>query len=50
MAINCNINFGTLERSLGEIHTALKQRNEIERDKLDVLKKIEKDLRKKSDR
>ena len=28
----------------------LKQRNEIEKEKLDVLKKIDKDLRRKSDR
>ena len=35
---------------LRDMVDVLKQRNEIERDKLDVLKKIEKDLRKKSDR
>lgn len=33
-----------------DIHATLRQRNETEREKLDVLKKIEKDLRKKSDR
>lgn len=32
------------------ICATLKQRNEIEREKLDVLKKIERDLSKKSDR
>lgn len=35
---------------LRDMVDVLKQRNEIEREKLDVLKKIEKDLRKKSDR
>ena len=35
---------------LRDMVDVLRQRNEIERDKLDVLKKIEKDLRKKSDR
>lgn len=35
---------------LQSINAAMRQRNEIEREKLDVLKKIEKDLRKKSDR
>lgn len=35
---------------LQSINAAMRQRNEIEKKKLDVLKKIEKDLRKKSDR
>ena len=35
---------------LRDMVDVLRQRNEIERDKLDVLKKIEKDHRKKSDR
>lgn len=35
---------------LRDMVDVLKQRNEIEREKLDVLKKIEKDLRKKSGR
>lgn len=35
---------------LQSINAAMRQRNEIEKEKLDVLKKIEKDLRKKSDR
>lgn len=35
---------------LHDMVDVLKQRNEIEREKLDVLKKIEGDLRKKSDR
>lgn len=50
MAINCYVDIEPLLRSLGRIDATLKQRNAIERDKLDVLKKIEKDLRKKSDR
>lgn len=50
MATNCNINFGTLERSLCEIRAELERRNEIEEEKLHVLKKIEKGLRMKSDR
>lgn len=50
MATNCNINFGTLERSLDRVQAVLMQRNEIEKQKLDVLKNIEKDLRMKSDR
>lgn len=33
-----------------DINATLRQRNEIEKQKLDVLKKIEKDLRMKSDR
>ena len=45
---------GISEAGLFEIMRAmigvLKQRNEIEKQKLDVLKKIEKDLRMKSDR
>lgn len=32
------------------IRVAMRQRNEIEKKKLDVLKEIEKDLRRKSDR
>ena len=39
-----------IEDELRDMVDVLRQRNEIERDKLDVLKKIEKDLRKKSDR
>lgn len=35
---------------LQSINAAMKQRNEIEKEKVDVLKKIEKNLRKKSDR
>lgn len=35
---------------LRDMVDVLKQRNEIEREKLDVLKKIERDLSKKSDR
>mgnify|MGYP007096914360 CR=1 FL=1 len=35
---------------LRSIDATLKQRNAIEKEKLDVLKKIERDLRKKSDR
>lgn len=35
---------------LQSINAAMRRRNEIEKEKLDVLKKIEKDLRKKSDR
>lgn len=35
---------------LRSIDSAMKRRNEIEREKLDVLKKIERNLRKKSDR
>lgn len=35
---------------LRSIDSAMKQRNEIEKEKLDVLKKIERNLRKKSDR
>lgn len=39
-----------IESYLRDMVDVLKQRNEIEKEKLDVLKKIEKDLRKKSDR
>lgn len=39
-----------IEDALRGMVDVLKQRNEIEREKLDVLKKIEKDLRMKSDR
>ena len=39
-----------IEDELRDMVDVLKQRNELEREKLDVLKKIEKDLRKKSDR
>lgn len=39
-----------IKNELRDMVDVLRQRNEIERDKLDVLKKIEKDLRKKSDR
>lgn len=35
---------------LRSIDSAMKQRNVIEKEKLDVLKKIEMDLRRKSDR
>ena len=35
---------------LRDMVDVLKQRNEIEKEKVDVLKKIEKDLHKKSDR
>lgn len=35
---------------LRSIDATLKQRNAIEKEKLDVLKKIERDLRRKSDR
>lgn len=35
---------------LRSIDSAMKRRNEIEKEKLDVLKKIERNLRKKSDR
>lgn len=35
---------------LRSIDFAMKRRNEIEKEKLDVLKKIERNLRKKSDR
>lgn len=35
---------------LQSINAAMRQRNEIEKEKLDVLMKIEEDLRKKSDR
>lgn len=35
---------------LRDMVDVLKQRNEIEKEKLDVLKKIEKNLRKESDR
>lgn len=50
MAINCYVDIEPLLQSLGRIDATLKQRNVIEREKLDVLKKIEKDLRMKSDR
>ena len=39
-----------IEDRLRDMVAAMGQRNEIEKEKLDVLKKIEKDLRKKSDR
>lgn len=39
-----------IESYLRDMVDVLKQRNEIEKEKLDVLKKIEKDLRKESDR
>ena len=39
-----------IEDELREMVDVLKQRNEIEKKKLDVLKEIEKDLRMKSDR
>ncbi|MEE1387992.1 MAG: hypothetical protein UGF83_04985 [Collinsella sp.] len=39
-----------IEDELREMVDVLKQRNEIEKEKLDVLKKIDKDLRRKSDR
>lgn len=39
-----------IEDELREMVDVLKQRNVIEKEKLDVLKKIEKDLRMKSDR
>ena len=39
-----------IEDELRDMVDVLKQRNEIEREKLDALKKIEKDLRMKSDR
>lgn len=39
-----------IEDELREIVDALKQRNEIEKEKLDVLKKIKKALRMESDR
>lgn len=39
-----------IEDRLRDMVDVLKQRNELEREKLGVLKKIEKDLRKKSDR
>lgn len=39
-----------IKNELRDMVDVLRQRNEIERDKLDVLKKIEMDLRKKSDR
>lgn len=39
-----------IEDELREMVDVLKQRNEIEKEKLDVLKKIERNLRKKSDR
>lgn len=39
-----------IEDRLRDMVDVLKQRNELEREKLSVLKKIEKDLRKKSDR
>lgn len=35
---------------LRSINAAMRRRNEIEKEKLDVLKKIERDLRKKSER
>lgn len=38
-----------IEDELREMVDVLKQRNVIEKEKLDVLKKIEKDLRRKSD-
>lgn len=37
-------------QSLGRIDATLKQRNENEKEKLDILKEIERDLRRKSDR
>lgn len=39
-----------IEDRLRDMVDVLKQRNELEREKLGVLKKIEKNLRKKSDR
>ena len=39
-----------IEDELREMVDVLRQRNEIEKEKLDVLKEIEKDLRRKSDR
>lgn len=39
-----------IEDELRDMVDVLKQRNEIEKEKLSVLKKIEKDLRVKSDR
>lgn len=39
-----------IEDELREMVDVLKQRNEIEKEKLKVLKKIEKDFRKESDR
>lgn len=39
-----------IESYLRDMVDVLKQRNEIEKEKVDVLKKIEKDLCKKSDR
>lgn len=39
-----------IKNGVRDMVDVLKQRNEIEREKLDVLKKIEKDLRMKSDR
>lgn len=39
-----------IEDELRKMVDVLKQRNEIEKEKLDVLKKIDKDLRRKSDR
>ena len=50
MAINCYVDIEPLLQSLGRIDATLKQRNEIEKEKLDVLKKIERGLCKKSDR
>lgn len=50
MAINCYVDIELLLQSLGRIDATLKQRNVIEKEKLDVLKEIEKDLRRKSDR
>lgn len=50
MAINCYVDIEPLLQSLGRIDVTLKQRNEIEKEKLDVLKEIEGDLRRKSDR
>ena len=50
MAINCYVDIEPLLRSLGRIDATLRQCNEIEKEKADVLKKIEKDLRRKSDR
>lgn len=50
MAINCYFDIEPLLQSLGRIDATLKQRNEIEKKKLDVLKEIERDFRRKSDR
>lgn len=43
MAINCYVDIEPLLQSLGRIDVTLKQRNEIEKRKLDVLKEIEGD-------